>query len=84
MTHFLRAYIWVTEENTTPYKRFAMIPFDIMVYMHEGNDRSVTDIILDNGSVVCVAETYILVFSAWEKWYSQQNNNFISYTNRNN
>lgn len=95
MIQFLKVHIWITPEEdddtiekllkpSQPYKRVALIPMDYIVYMHEGEDRKTTELILEDGDVIVVAEKYDIIFDAWEKWYLSKIQSFISYTSRSN
>lgn len=95
MIYFLKVPIWIepdTDEDSIdklikpsqPYKRIAMIPFDFIMYMHEGEDRKTTEIVLEDGDILVAAEKYDIIFGLWEKWYSAQRQAFITYMPRSN
>ena len=94
MDEFLKIPIWIEPDtddddsdpilNSKYYRRYALIPLDMISYMHEGLDKKTTEICLKDGELLVDAETYQIIFETWATWYTNRKNNFVSFSLRNN
>jgi hypothetical protein len=61
------------------FKRVACIPFSNISYIQESVDFNNTDVVMQDGEVIVACVRYDVIFTAWQEYMDNQQNQMISF-----
>ena len=61
------------------FKRVACIPFSNINYIQESVDFNNTDVVMQDGEVIVACVRYDVIFTAWQEYMDNQQNQMISF-----